>query len=250
VATGHTVHPGKGTILPVVGPALAAVDAPEGALALSTEDLVAFVQAQLTAPAAAGAPDAACVAEMLREQVPDNVPGPFGMADGWGLGWARYHDAGTVWLGHDGAAAGASSHLRFEPESATVIALTTNANTGRALWERLLAEFASVGLPIGHDGIGPDPGPSVAGPADAAGHYRNGDSVFTVDSGGDGVLLLSVDGSPQVELSCCQDLRFRVEDGAGRPDAFLGRFLRAEENGRIDRIQVFGQLAVRADAAR
>lgn len=236
VATGHTVHPGSGTVLPVVGSPLAAVDAPEGGLALSSADLVAFVRAQLAAPAAPGALDAAWVAEMLREQVPDHAAGPFGMADGWGLGWARYHNDGTVWFGHDGAAAGASCHLRFEPESATVIALTTNASSGRALWERMRAELV---------GAGPDPGRPVPGPPDAIGHYRNGDSVFTVDSSPDGGLLLSVDGSPPAELTCRPDLEFGVADGAGRPDAFLGRFLRSEGNGAIDHIQVFGQLAVR-----
>ncbi|HJP72735.1 MAG TPA: serine hydrolase domain-containing protein [Pseudonocardiaceae bacterium] len=236
-ATGHTVHPGSGAILPVAGSTLAGVDAPEGALALSSADLVAFVRAQLAAPAAPGALDAAWVAEMLREQVPGDAAGPFGMADGWGLGWARYHNDGTVWFGHDGAAAGASCHLRFEPASATVIALTTNASSGRALWERLRAEF---------DGKGPDPGPPVPGPADAIGRYRNGDSVFTVDSALDGGLLLSVDGSPPAALTCRPGLEFGVADGTGRPDAFLGRFLRGKDNAAIDHIQVFGQLAVRA----
>jgi CubicO group peptidase (beta-lactamase class C family) len=223
VATGHTSH--AGSVLPVIGQPLAAVDAPEGGLALSADDLVSFVKAQFAAP----------VEEMLREQVPRDAPGPFGMADGWGLGWARYHGtAGEVWFGHDGSAAGASCHLRFEPVSRTVIALTTNANTGRALWERLLGEFES---PIGQHRL--DAGPSTPGRADCVGHYRNGASEFTVDSGHDGVLRLSVDGSPPAELTCYQDLRFGVAD------AFFGRFLPAKGTGAIERIQVFGQLAVR-----
>ncbi|SDW59180.1 CubicO group peptidase, beta-lactamase class C family [Amycolatopsis xylanica] len=183
---------------------MSALEAPNGGLALSASNLVKFLENDINA-------------EMCDEQLDDVEIGPFGLADGWGLGWARF---GSCW-GHDGTGDGTSAHLRFSGDLA--VALTANAGTAPALWADVLAE-----LDFAQPKVERVP---VAAPLDRAGVYLNGDAEFVIEAA-DG--QLSMGGVP---LTCYEDLTFQIRDNSGT--AFGGRFLPG------DLLQVTGRLARR-----
>ncbi|MFE4975821.1 serine hydrolase domain-containing protein [Kitasatospora sp. NPDC056651] len=249
-AAGHVVRgPGRRT-LTVAEQDVPVVEAPGGSLALSAEEAVLFARQFLAPPGPLLA--AETVGEMCRDQLAGVPFGPYGMADGWGLGWARYREGGPDWYGHDGTGDGISCHLRFEPAEGTVVALTTNADTGQNLWAELVGCLRAAGLAV------PDPGPRAAepdggpvpAPEDCLGDYANGDLRYTVSPGGPG-LLLGLGGRPRYELSCTADLRFTMREAGGGPaggPVFAGRFLRDPGTGRVDYLQVSGRLARRGAA--
>lgn len=234
IVTGHSVHDDR--IRPVAQ-SLEVVDAPAGALAVSAIDLISFGRLLITGATADGVrliePD------LLRE-MREPAPGaePYGLADGWGLGLALFQAGNARWLGHDGTADGTACHLRVAPEDGTVVALTTNASTGFAMWDALSTRLFSTGLAAGGRG---SEKPPVAAQESCAGDYVNGDVEYTVVAR-DGGLHLVVDGEPFAELICHDNLEFEVRDG-GHPQA--GRFLRDRVSGRIDMMQLSGRLARR-----
>ncbi|WP_370949851.1 serine hydrolase domain-containing protein [Amycolatopsis sp. cg5] len=183
---------------------MSSLEAPNGGLALSAANLVKFLENDIND-------------DMCDEQLEGIEIGPFGMADGWGLGWARF---GSFW-GHDGTGDGTSAHLRFSDDLA--IALTANAGTAPALWADVLAELEFA--PPAADQV------PVPAPLDRAGVYRNGDAEFVIDVK-DG--QLSLGGTP---LICFEDLTFQLRDNSGT--AYGGRFLPDEL------LQVTGRLARR-----
>ncbi|WP_199442870.1 serine hydrolase domain-containing protein [Umezawaea beigongshangensis] len=223
VAVGHSALGAR--IVPVAEHDLTELEAPTGALALSADDLLAFV--------------AGCrgdVGEAMRADALAGVEiGPYGMADGWGLGWARY-DGG--WHGHDGTGPGTSCHVRFDRDSA--VALTTVANTGAALWRDLVARLRARGFPVGDHP--PPPGRAVAPPPGCAGSYANGDAVFSVADGPDG-LVLSLDGRPHSDLTCHGGLRFTLRERAAGRVRHAGRFVAGPDG--IEHLQLTGRLARR-----
>ena len=214
VVSGHVVTADR--VVPAAEQVMPEVEAPNGALALSATDLVTF---------AGGS-------EMCQDQLAGIAIGPYGMADGWGLGWARYGS----WFGHDGTGDGTSCHLRFDPATGTAVALTTNGSTGAALWHDIVAAlelpFAATENPT-----------EEPGPADAVGRYANGEMEFVVTDA-DGRLWLDAGDRP-VPLTCRAGLRFTVPLG---PVPLGGRFLRGD-NG-IELVQVTGRLARRSGGRR
>ncbi len=238
VVTGHSVNQRR--VRPVEQ-SLPAADAPAGALAASASDLVAFGRMLLTG-------DTDLIDPALLTEMRQPAPGaePYGLADGWGLGLALFRTADGVWLGHDGTADGTACHLRLRPDDGTVVALTTNANTGFAMWDALSAKLFASGLAAGGRGIGATR--RVPPPPDCTGSYRNGDTEYSVVGHGAG-LRLEVDGDPFAELACYDGLRFEVHDADDdHPQA--GRFLRDPRNGRIDMLQLSGRLARRGSRER
>jgi len=197
------------------------VEAPNGGLALSASDLLAF---------AVFCADE--LPEMFRDQLDGVAIGPYGMADGWGLGWAAYGD----WFGHDGNGDGTSCHLRVDPRTGDAVALTTNSAGGRRLWEELLRQL-DVAVP---DHSTPS-SPAVPGhgPTACVGRFVNGPMDFTVSRAADGGLVMATGD----RLEFLGELRF-VLTGSGR---FDGRFLRDPRSGEIDLVQVSGRLARRDD---
>jgi hypothetical protein len=169
------------------------------------------------------------------------------MADGWGLGWASYRDTGTEWFGHDGTSDGNSCHLRFDPAGGTVVALTTNSNTGLAMWESVVTELRAAGIAVGNYPLSAlaDPAPRVPGPAECAGRYVNGLMEFVIAGDSDGGFHLSLGGEPHSALTFFPGLRFTMRELGGGRMTYVGRFLRDEPTGRIDLIQVTGRLARR-----
>ncbi|GHF94790.1 MULTISPECIES: serine hydrolase domain-containing protein [Amycolatopsis] len=215
--SGHAVGE---RIVPIDEQFLPALEAPDGGLTSSAAGLVRFCAADV-------------VATMCADQLGPVEAGPFGMADGWGLGWARYRaEDGADWFGHDGTGDGISCHLRFDPATGAAVALTANAGTGPALWADVLAELE---IPLGRPAPWPEP---VAAWPGCAGVYRNGRSEFEFTMTGDHLVLVGTG-----PLTCHPGLRFRVRDRSGTTHE--GRFLR-DPAGRVDRVQVTGRLARRA----
>ncbi|RLK57990.1 CubicO group peptidase (beta-lactamase class C family) [Actinokineospora cianjurensis] len=239
--TGHAVLR-DGTVVPVAAQTVTALEEPVAALAASATDLVRFAEAHLPSHPGPGLLDPGRAKDMRRDVTAGLAAGPFGLADGWGAGWSLYRSSGPEWFGHDGTGDGAWSHLRVEPDSGTVVALLTNANTGVDVWEALVAEL---GIEIGHHSMSHlvDPGDPVAGPTDAVGRYTNGSESYTVTADA-GRLHLAADAEPSAELTCYDSDQFTTTARTGALP-LLGRFLRHPGTGEIHSLQVTGRLARR-----
>ncbi|MFC0430430.1 serine hydrolase [Kutzneria buriramensis] len=210
---------------------LSEVEAGAGALALSAEDLVTFGLMHVTGDG----PLSPQLLRTMRRQVPGVVP--FGLANGWGLGLAVFDG----WVGHDGTADGTSCHLRINPTGGQVVALTTNAVSGAALWVDLVGRLRELGLDVAdydlsqrHD--------EMPMPAGLTGSYANGDMEYFVDAG-DGVLR--VGGELYPELTVHRDWAFSVLEPESGRRVLGGRFLRDPSTGRIHGLQTGGRVAAR-----
>jgi CubicO group peptidase (beta-lactamase class C family) len=239
VATGHSVNTLVGRTR-AVQQSLALAEAPAGALAVSAVDLVAFGQVHV----GSGVPELlpAGYAGQIRQAVPG--ADPFGLADGWGLGLAVFHNGATEWVGHDGNADGTSCYLRVDPATGWVVAFTSNANNGLGLWEELLPELGQAGGPDLRPRTRVPEGRPAAPPLDAAGSYSNGDVEYAVVVE-DGHLLLSVDGSDFARLTFHEDLVFSLPDPNTGQQVIGGRFRRDSVTGEIEAVLVGGRLARR-----
>ncbi|MFF3671269.1 serine hydrolase domain-containing protein [Microtetraspora malaysiensis] len=238
-AAGHSVHTAQGRVLPVADEPGDPVEAPDGALALSAADLVALARLHLADPELPALLGEDTLRRMREDELAGIPIGPYGMADGWGLGWAIHRRDGVDWFGHDGTAEGTSCHLRFEPGNGTVIALTTNANTGLALWRELVERLARQGIEAADHRPLANTGPTVPGRPEWAGTYANGQAAFEVVADGEGRLRLRSIGA----ITCYEGLEFAVGEPPGGRMAQAGRFLC--DKGEIDLIQVTGRLARR-----
>jgi CubicO group peptidase (beta-lactamase class C family) len=243
-AAGHAVSPETGRVQVLPIQSLAELEAPAGALAASAADLVALAAAALADPGLSK--------EMLSDQLAEVTVGSFGLADSWGLGWGIYRAGGVAWYGHDGNADGTSCHLRFEPETGTAVALTTNASTGMALWPELITRLRQCGLDVGTYSFWSLPGEPAAQPAPegCAGSYRNGFSEFVVTPRDDGRLELSADGLLQAVLTCYPGLRFTMENAGHHGMRYIGRFVRDPATGEPYLLQIGGRTARRTPADR
>jgi CubicO group peptidase (beta-lactamase class C family) len=238
-ATGHSVNNVTGRTRPV-RPVMAPAEAATGGLAASAVDLVSLGLLHL----GAGEPDVLGRrhAESMRRPVAGAEP--FGLADGWGLGLARFHHGGVDWVGHDGNVDGTCSYLRVDPAGGRVVAFTANANTGAAMWADVVAELDRAGFPLGPAGATVPLGPPVTPEPECVGTFVNGDVEFTVARREGGRLQLAVDGESG-GLTLHAGLTFSLRDPrSGRPVPG-GRFLRDPATGRLYAIQVNGRLARR-----
>ncbi|MFP3114377.1 serine hydrolase domain-containing protein [Streptomyces sp. Iso 434] len=222
-------------------------EAPAGDLALSAEGLAAFAGLFLH-DSRPGPLDPETVAAMCRDPLGPDAAGPYGMADGWGLGWARYDGDGPESFGHDGTGDGTSCHLRFDPAGGTVVALTTNADSGQELWAELVAVLRAGGVKVADHPVTGSAGLGPAAPAPDAclGRYVNGDLDYTVGRDADG-LWLGVGPHGRYAVECDAGLRFALRPRSGGPLVHRGRFLRAPgapaADGPIRHLQVSGRVA-------
>lgn len=240
IATGHSVNSTLDRTRPVEqSPALA--EAAAGALAMSAVDLVALGLMHV----GPGFPELlpAAYAERMRRAVPG--VDPFGLADGWGAGLAVFRDGTTDWVGHDGNANGTSCYLRIDPVGGTVVALTTNANTGSSLWEELRTELRRANLSLGAHRADLSPRASVAPPAECVGSYANGPAEYLVIAGDDGELYLANGDELIVRLAFYDDLDFVFQDLTSGLGLHLGRFLRDPITAQVEQLQIGGRIARR-----
>lgn len=117
---------------------------PAGACAWSTAPDLLRLGRSLSEPRGAWR----ALADQMRALV---TPGPTPtFAHGWGLGMARFDDAGEIY-GHDGVASGQMAFLRLAPNHGLRLALMTNGGDGRGLMfdvmDRLSAEIGAPILP-------------------------------------------------------------------------------------------------------
>lgn len=153
-AVGHLeVSPGGGQ-QPTTRWALPRSTAGAGAhLAMSAEDLLAFVTMHLEGGVAADGRrllDVASVEAMQRREV--ELPYLGFMGNAWGLGWGIYDWPGGVVLGHDGGTIGQSAFLRVVPEQGLAVTLLVNGGDPfgvyREVFERVLRELGGITVPI------------------------------------------------------------------------------------------------------
>ncbi len=244
IVTGHSVNPVLERVRPV-RQSLAVPEAPAGAVAASAADLVALGRLH-TLDAPGPHPARLIGRDDLREMHrPVPYAEPFGMADGWGLGLALYRNEGTAWLGHDGTGDGTACHLRIHPDSGTVVALTTNASTGMAMWRALVDDLNRAGLPVASYNGPRRPSRPVPPPAGCTGRYVNGGTEYAVSPMPEEKMRLTVDGESYGELTSYAGLLFSMRDADTGDDDQTGRFLTDRRTGGIGWIQVGGRLARR-----
>ncbi|TWP53630.1 beta-lactamase family protein [Lentzea tibetensis] len=237
--SGHAVNETTGRAL-AVAQTMRAVEAPCGALALSAKDLVTFGRAHLTGSAPL---DPRAFQDMRR---PVSGSEPFGLADGWGLGLAVFRGADADWAGHDGNADGTSCRLRIDPAHDRVVALTTNANTGSALWDELVDELRAVDIPVG-DYAAPELGARIPVPGTLFGSYSNGDMEYVVDGPDGATATLVVNGERYQELMLHEGWLFSVREPASGRRILGGRFLGDSSTGQASGIQSGGRVAGRGN---
>ncbi|MGH4025558.1 MAG: serine hydrolase domain-containing protein [Pseudonocardiaceae bacterium] len=242
-ASGHSVNPAASRTRPVEQ-SLTQSRSPAGALAVSAMDLVALGLTQLPGRADMLLPTA--YAEQMRRGVPGAEP--FGLADAWGLGLALFEHADSLWVGHDGNSDGTACALRIDPRNGCVIAFTSNATTGFAMWRDLVPELAKMGLPITNYSTAEALTRSALPPVGCQGSYLNGDSEYSVQAQQNGQFFLLIDGDAVARLSFYDDLIFSQQDLESGEWGHAGRFLRNPVTGDIDQIQVDGRLACRRTA--
>lgn len=224
VVAGHSVRSGSTVVLDgLPGPA---IEAPAGGLALSAAELAAV----LTTGAG----------RMCEDQLTAMAVGPFGMADGWGLGWARHQS----WWGHDGTGDGTSAHVRFDPGTGDAVVLTTNASTGPLLWQALLERLADQGIEVGDHPFStlPGAGDPVPPPAEAAGRYANGDLVLDVTTTPAGELALALGDRPYAGLTCFSGHRFLARELTSARMTYAGRFITGPDDA-VTHVQISGRLS-------
>ncbi|AUS79763.1 hypothetical protein C1701_17145 [Actinoalloteichus sp. AHMU CJ021] len=244
---GHAVPPGTGPPR-TVPQTLPAPAAPAGSLALSAHDLAAFGALQL--PDAAGSASGGLfepgdLHPMRHDQTGDGPAGPWGMADGWGLGLALFAGGRHQWWGHDGTADGTSCHLRVCPDTGTVLALTANATTGLALWDDLVDLLPSLGVDVASRSYSrlPVDSPTIDAPDECLGRYANGATTYEVVRGPHGALSLHQEGIHYADLDVRHGLGFLLRERIGARATFVGRFVRPGGAGPVSGLQITGRMA-------
>lgn len=222
--SGHTVDLPSRSIDPVdfyVEPALT----PAGGLAGSATDLVNFARAFM------GADDAALDTDIADprtlHEMGRSVPAadPFGMADGWGAGWALHLADDRLWYGHDGTLDGGTCNLRVDPEGGTALALTSNGTSGLQLWEGLVTGLRDLGLDVGHYSQSASRTHGAVTHREITGRYVNGDLKVDVIKLGSDEFWFSLANGFSGPLTPTSGLDFfvTVRDLGGM--SFNGRFL-------------------------
>jgi hypothetical protein len=138
----------------------------------------------------------------------------------------------------------------MNPDTGTVVALTTNASTGFALWRELAPRLPGLGIPVDdYDPLAVS-GPPVPADDECVGEYVNGGLQYTVAHLGDDELRLTVDGEPFADLTVYSGHRFTMRDHDTGSTDQAGRFV-LDQDGRVAGIQVGGRLATKqAERAR
>lgn len=186
-ASGHTEIGEDG---PKLAPAwvLPRSMGPAGLINSTTADVLAFARMHLTGGLAADGTrvlSAESVARMQQHEV--DVPNPYTIGNGWGVGWILFDWDGKKLVGHDGNTIGQSSFLRILPEEGLAVTLLSNGGNTRdlydGLFDEIFSELAGIHLP---DDLTPPEDPYIADFSEIVGSYdRQGVSaeVLEVEGG-------------------------------------------------------------------
>jgi CubicO group peptidase (beta-lactamase class C family) len=242
--SGHSVNPARDKVIPV-DVASPVFLAPVGGLACSASDLVTFGRMHI---GAASGPLEADHLALMRQGVAGAAP--FGLADGWGLGVARYRTERADWFGHDGTHRGTTCHLRFDPVRGTVLAVTTNASAaGLKLWEGVLRGLRDTGLDVGSYRTPQAAGNRRSDGPDCAGHYMNGGICYSVSRDDDGALRIDLGNGIPAEMTFYDGLVFSAKDEAGDDLPIIGRFVCDPDDNEIALMEIGGRVARRSSPA-
>lgn len=186
-AAGHTEIGADG---PQLAPAwmLPRSMGPAGLINSTAADVLEFARMHLTAGLAADGTRVLSAESVARmQQLEVEVPNPYSIGNGWGVGWILFEWDGKKLIGHDGNTIGQSSFLRILPEEGLAVTLLTNGGNTRDLYDELFdeifSELAGIHLP---DDLTPPEEPYVADFSDIVGSYdRQGvnTEVLELDDG-------------------------------------------------------------------
>jgi CubicO group peptidase (beta-lactamase class C family) len=232
IVSGHTIALGRSRVQPV-DVRIPAAWAPAGALALSAGDVIKLARGHYRSPSRRGLLSPAETTEM--HTALDGVR-PFGFADGWGLGFAIFDSASSRWIGHEGTTEGSTCNLRIEPAGDVAVVLTTNATSGRLLWDDIVSVLRERGLDVGSYSTRRPSFSIPAEPVDCLGEYRNGELSWTLTRQKAGLILTDEMGARE-RVALCGGLVLGADKGG-----VFGRLLRDEETGDITYGQVEGRL--------
>ncbi|HZU73018.1 MAG TPA: serine hydrolase domain-containing protein [Acidimicrobiales bacterium] len=71
-------------------------------------------------------------------QLEVEIPDPYVLGDGWGLGWILYRSGSPLVFGHDGTTVGQNAYLRIVPDADLAVCLLTNGGGAGALFDALV----------------------------------------------------------------------------------------------------------------
>jgi len=242
--SGHSVNLARDKVISV-DVASPVFLAPVGGLACSASDLVKFGRMHIGP--AAGPLDADHLG-LMRQGAAGAVP--FGLADEWGLGLARFRTELADWFGHDGTHRGTTCHLRFDPARGTVLAVTTNASAaGLRLWEGVLRGLRDTGLDVGSYRMPQAAANRTSDKPDCVGRYVNGDIRYSVSRDDDGALRIDLGNGIPAQMTFYDGLVFSARDEAGDELPIIGRFVCDPDDNEIALMDIGGRVARRSRPA-
>jgi CubicO group peptidase (beta-lactamase class C family) len=142
-------------------------------LSMTVGDLLTFARMHLSGGRTADGTavlDEELVRRMQERHV--DLPGEHGIADSWGLSWARYEWGAHTVVGHNGTTIGQSAFLRMLPEQGLVFVLLTNGGRSHDLYGSLVREvFDQVAGIRPPDPFAPPTDPAMVSIEQHAGRY-------------------------------------------------------------------------------
>ena len=152
-ASGHTEVGEDG---PTLAPAwmLPRSMGPAGLINSTTADVLAFARMHLTGGLAADGTRVLSEESVRRMQQREvDMPDPYSLGDGWGVGWILFDWQGRRLYGHDGNTIGQASFLRVLPDEQLAVTLLTNGGNTHDLYvelfDEIFSELADVHVPTG-----------------------------------------------------------------------------------------------------
>lgn len=232
VAVGH-LPMGEGGA-PVVAPIyhLARALSPAGVITAPAAEVLAFARMHLNDGKAADGKQVlspASVKAMRELQV--QLPDPYTLGDGWGLGWIMYSLGTPSVIGHDGSTIGQQAYMRIVPDHDLVVVLLTNGGGMGALFEELVrpllrelagAELNALPEPTGVAGVDVTPFLGVYERAGVRSTIsQDGDGKIWIENKGTGPLAASLPDEPPHELAVMDDTTLITAE----PDPRIGRHM-------------------------
>ena len=147
---------------------------PAGAIAAPAREVLAFARMHLDDGRAADGTQVLSPASVkVMRQLEVEIPDPYTLGDGWGLGWILYKLGPPLVMGHDGTTVGQYAYLRIVPDQNLTVVLLVNGGGAGALFDDLvrpiLRDVAGAEL---NPAAEPPPAPVDTDPAPFTGAYE------------------------------------------------------------------------------